>query len=373
MLSCFKIFLKPKTAAKQDIGTPKDHEAKQEVQPAVPPHSAASEGSRDKSPGTSAVRSDRRSRNLWQEAFAKLDDPQRDLLSNIEEIQGPTVVQNVADETKKRYRESHKGGGKTSQKKDKNDINLRAAAEKILSSVLRSKKLIDAGVAFDPTGHAASAWTIISLGLQIVQNDIDRLQALLEASGTLADTLARCAAIEACYRKRDLPDSDHLEDTIVEVYVSILEFSAEMVRQNKMKIFRRVLTSINSLAGPPLQDFKTKLSAKEEDLRKWNQIIENQYRKQEMEQIYQTTTSTFDKIDQMMQLLLSTEERTILKWLSEYDFSASHNYAVSQREPSTGKWIFDNSHYKNWKKSNCSLLWLYGNCECRKSSSRNQC
>ena len=363
MLSCFKRLLKPKTAAKQDRGTPKDYEAKQEGQTAVPPHSPPSEGSRDKSPGKSG-RSDRRSRNLWQEAFAKLDDGQRDLLSNIKESRESSVVQSVADETEKRYRESRKKGGKMSQDKDKNDINLRAAAEKILSSVLRSKKLIDAGVAFDPTGHAASAWTIISLGLQIVQNDIDRVQAVLEASGLLTDTLARCAAIEACYRDRDLPGSDHLEDTIVEVYVSILEFSAEMVKQNRMKIFRRVLTSINSLAGEPLQDFKKKLTAKEEDLRKWNQIIENQYHKQEMEQIYQTTTSIFDKIDQMTQQLLSNEEHDILKWLSEYDFSASHRKAVLQRESSTGEWIFDNPHYKNWKQSDCSLLWLYGNCEC---------
>lgn len=364
MLSCFRHFRKPKTAAKQDLRTTKDHEAKQEVQTAGPSHSLASEESRDKSTGNSAVKSNRQRRNLWQEAFAKLDDRQRDLLSKIEESQGPIVVQTVADETEKRYREFHKGRGKMSQDKDKNDINLRAAAEKILSSVLRSKKLIDAGVAFDPTGHAASAWTIISLGLQIVQNDIDRVQAGLEASGLLTDTLARCAAIEACYRDKVLPDSDHLEDTIVEVYMSILEFSAETVRQNEMKIVRRVLMSINSLAGPPLQEFKTKLKAKEEDLGKWNQVIENQYRKQEMEQIYQTTASSLDKLDQVLQKLLSTEDQNILKWLSEYDFSASHNHAVLQMERSTGEWIFDNPHYKMWKKSDCSLLWLYGSCEC---------
>ena len=96
MVSCFKNLLKPKTAAKEDIGTPKDHEAKQKVQPAIP----ASEGFRDKSPGNSAVGSDRQSRNLCEEAFAKLDDVQRDSLSNIEESQEPSVVQSVADETR---------------------------------------------------------------------------------------------------------------------------------------------------------------------------------------------------------------------------------------------------------------------------------
>ena len=91
---------------------------------------------------------------------------------------------------------------------------------------------------------------------------------MLEACGTLTDTLARCAAIEASYRDRDLPDSDHLEDTVVELYVSISDSSAEMVSQNKMEIVRRVLTSISSLVAQPLQNFRTKLNAKEGRLAK---------------------------------------------------------------------------------------------------------
>lgn len=369
MLSCLKNLLKPKTAVKQDKNTPQDHVEKQKVQPAFPPQSPASEGLRGNRLEKSAVELDGRDRNLWQEAFAKLDDVQRDLLSSIEERQGPSVVQSVADKTEEQYRESHKGGCE-----GKNHINLRAAAEKILSSVLRSKKLIDAGVSFDPTGHSASAWAIISLGLQIVQKDIDRLQALLEASGILTDTLARCAAIEAFHRDRDrdLPDSDHLEDTIVGVYVSILEFSAEMVSQSKMNHFQRILKSVDLLAEQPLQEFKTKLGAKETDLQKWNQIIEIQYHKREMEQTKKTITSILDEIDQVTQRLLLGEENTIRDWLSKYDFSASHNSARLRREPSTGEWILDNPHYKTWKDLGSRLLWLYGNCEYSKSLGEDQ-
>ena len=355
MLSCFKNLLRPKTAIEKDKSTLKDHVEKQKVQPAFPPQPPAPEGSSGNEPGESAVKLDRRNRNLWQEAFAKLDDVQRDLLSNIEESQGPDVVQSVADETVKQYHQSHQGGGKMSRDKDKTNVNLRAAAEKVLLSVLRSKRLIDAGVAFDPTGHASSAWTIISLGLQIIQKDIDRLQALFEASGILTDTLARCAAIEACYKDRNLPDSDHLEDTLVEVYVSILEFSAEMATQGKMNIGRRVLKAINSMDSGPLQDLKKKLRAKEEDLQKWNQIIEHQHNSQETEQMKQIMTS---KLDSIHQQLLSAEEQTFLEWLSGYDFSASHRNAASQREPSTGIWILDCPHYGKWKTSDCSLLWL---------------
>lgn len=366
ILCCFKHLLKPKTAAKQDKGTPPiDHEEKQGVQPSLPPQSSASGSSRGNNPEESVSKLGRRSRNLWQEAFAKPNDVQQDSFSYIEKPQGSSVVQKVADETEKRYRESQKAGWKISGGKDKRDINLRAAAKKILSSVLWSKKLIDAGIAFDPTGYSASAWTIISLGLQIAQNNVDRLQALFEASGNMTDTLTRCAAIEASYRDKDLPDSDHLEDTLVDVYVAILEFSAEIIRQNRMKIVRRVLTSIASLAEQPLQDFNIKLNTKEKDLRRWTKVIEHQYRKLEMKESDEKITASLNGITQGLSsiesAMLSAEERTILEWLSEYDFSASHRSATSLREPGTGEWILDSSQYEEWKKSDFNLLWLYGN------------
>lgn len=40
-------------------------------------------------------------------------------------------------------------------------------AKKILTSVLTIKKIIDAGVAFDPTGYGASAWAVVSFGLTV--------------------------------------------------------------------------------------------------------------------------------------------------------------------------------------------------------------
>ena len=101
ILSCFKSLLKPRTAAKQDKGTLRDREEEREVQLALPPQSSASEGSMGNSPDNSVSRLSKRSRNLWQEAFAKLDDAQQDLRSNVEKTQGPSVMESVADETEK--------------------------------------------------------------------------------------------------------------------------------------------------------------------------------------------------------------------------------------------------------------------------------
>ena len=287
MISRFKNVLNPRTATKHGRDHARFRKKKHDHEPTLPSQSSASGECRDNNPGSTILEEVTRKRNLWQEAFAALDGVQQDLLSSIENHQGRNPVYSVADETKKIYDESREAGWKMSRANGKSEINLRAAAKKTLSAVLRFKTLVDAGVAFDPTGHAASAWTIISLGLRITQNHMDRLRKLFEASEALADTLTQCVAIETSLLDIDLPDSDHLQNTIVDVYVAVLKFSAAIISQNKMNIVRRVMTSINSLAEQPLQEFTTKLNSKCENLRKWTEVVEHQYRKLEMKNLDQ--------------------------------------------------------------------------------------
>ena len=75
--------------------------------------------------------------------------------------------------------------------------------------------------------------------LKLAQNDLDRLGAVFEASGLLADVLARYANIEANYRDRDFGDSEQLERTIIDVYVAVLEYSAEVTVQSQKNIPRK--------------------------------------------------------------------------------------------------------------------------------------
>lgn len=75
--------------------------------------------------------------------------------------------------------------------------------------------------------------------LKLAQNDLDRLEAVFEASGLLADVLARYANIEVNYRDRDLEDSEQLERTIIDVYVAVLEYSAEVTLQSQKNIPRK--------------------------------------------------------------------------------------------------------------------------------------
>ncbi len=313
----------------------------------------------------------KRNRDLWNEAFTQLDDDKKRLLSHvIVELQGPSVVEKIAKQAEQRFREHEEQGWKIPWGKMASNIDLRAALKRVFVPVLKFTKLIRAGIAFDPTGYASIAWAMISLGLQMVQNDMAMLKSVSEACGTLAEALTRYAVIEASYRDRTVPDSDHLEDIIVESYVAILDLSAEVACENSLYNGQRILRSITALTEQPFQEFTIALSYREEKLSQWTDIIEHQYRKQEMKEIDDKVESTLVGIQQLAQQIskvtskmLTEEEERMLEWLSKYPFFKSHLSATERREPDTGEWVLKSSEFDTWRKSGGRILWLYGNCK----------
>lgn len=58
---------------------------------------------------------------------------------------------------------------------------------------------------------------------------------VFNASAFLTDVLRRYTNIEANYRDQTVPDVEHLEDRIVAVYKAVLEFSAKVRENQKMR------------------------------------------------------------------------------------------------------------------------------------------
>ncbi|GKZ25265.1 hypothetical protein AbraIFM66951_003861 [Aspergillus brasiliensis] len=107
------------------------------------------------------------------------------------------------------------------------DSGLRDAASKILAAALSCKEIVSAVVAFDPTGHASSAWTVVSLGLTMTQNYRDQQMAWFQSSAILTDTLARYAVVEKLYRDESSELNDKIEDALLRVYIAVLKYAAE--------------------------------------------------------------------------------------------------------------------------------------------------
>ena len=111
---------------------------------------------------------------MWQVAYSKLTPSSQQILSSAQLtddssgrlVRTEQVLDQVIQATKDRYEACQKGGFPIHQSRV-GDINLRDVAQKILNATLSFKDIINTVVAFDPTGHASSAWMIVSLGLKV--------------------------------------------------------------------------------------------------------------------------------------------------------------------------------------------------------------
>ncbi|GKZ25885.1 hypothetical protein AbraCBS73388_001696, partial [Aspergillus brasiliensis] len=159
-------------------------------------------------------------KDLWQVAFDRLGPEQKHWLS--EEKQSPTkIIQEVISQTGSKYAE-YKKKELTIRKSDGGEIKVREFAQNILASALSAQQTINAIVSFDPSGHASSAWAIVSLGLTMVQRHIARRDAILEASEYLAKQLAYLACLDTHRRYTNAAEDKQLDNALVEVYGTIL-------------------------------------------------------------------------------------------------------------------------------------------------------
>jgi hypothetical protein len=75
-------------------------------------------------------------------------------------------------------------------------------------------------VKFDKSGYAALGWSIVSFGLQIVENTKDARKFALSSSKFITEYMTRYAQYEKWFR-RELPDEE-FDRLLVEVYKTIL-------------------------------------------------------------------------------------------------------------------------------------------------------
>lgn len=112
--------------------------------------------------------------DLWQAAYDQLDENEQRILSanqstahlNVRRSKTLDMVDTVIRVSEEQYKEYQIGGLKIKLGPGEKHINLRDVSQKILTAALSFKDVFSA-IALDPTGHASSAWAVISLGLTV--------------------------------------------------------------------------------------------------------------------------------------------------------------------------------------------------------------
>lgn len=118
--------------------------------------------------------------DLWKAAYDRLGETQQNTLSAVE-ITVPTntngdsdrsqttqILDNIIQTTKVQY-EEYLTGGFMIKRLDGKKINIHELSAKIINAAWSFKDVIGAVATFDPTGHASSAWAIVSFGLTVCE------------------------------------------------------------------------------------------------------------------------------------------------------------------------------------------------------------
>ncbi|KAE8377408.1 hypothetical protein BDV26DRAFT_293253 [Aspergillus bertholletiae] len=174
--------------------------------------------------------------DLWKEAFDSLDEDRQKLVSQGQAGSTTDAINGVIDQTRGKYTEWQKNGPKV-KRKDGDEINVRDVTERILNAALQAKDLIANITAFDPTGKASAAWTVVSLGLTMVSNNIESRDAMFASSEYLAENLAYYALVDTHYRDHQVDGGQNFDRALIRVYTAILGYTAEVYKVKQESTF----------------------------------------------------------------------------------------------------------------------------------------
>ena len=329
----------------------------------------------DRNPSNPTPDQDDLDKDLWSQAFAQLDQSKQQIFTSENSLQSTSpeaTLKHVIKQTETCYTAYQNRGWKV-QYGDGKKIVIRQQMKKILTSALNFKSLIDSAVAFDPSGYASKAWAIVAFSLSLAQNDQDRTEKILESSAFLSSLLTRYSSIECQYLSRSLKDSSNLQQAILEVYVTTLEYAAEVTAAKQAHVAKRTLQAFQALTGQPLATLKTSIVSKDEYVEKWIPLISHEYRLEEFQESNKKADELLDALDSIAPEISSIKERihtqdeeSLLMWISSFNVSSTYNRFLNMKESGTGEWMLNSKEFESWQQTSThatpKLFWLYGQC-----------
>lgn len=58
--------------------------------------------------------------------------------------------------------------------------------------------------------------------------------------------------------------------------------------------------------------------------------------------------------------MIESLQHRLSQWLGVPDPSTNYHAALEKLHPETGLWLLNGQHFRDWKISTSSLMWLYG-------------
>ncbi|PYH86231.1 hypothetical protein BO82DRAFT_380369 [Aspergillus uvarum CBS 121591] len=231
--------------------------------------------------------------------------------------------------------------------RDGRAIKVRDIVQNILASALNAQEIVKTVVTFDSTGHASSAWGIVSLGLSMIKKDIERRDAILGASEYLAEQLAYFTVLDKGCRYQGRESNGQLEGALVGVYAAMLNYSAEVRRKFDESGVARIGTTLIPLAEQPLQQLRVTVESKAELAEKWASIVDRSLdQKKQAADILTIIDRNVEELQRVhARILTGAEDNRILEWLSQSRYSEAQNHAQDYRAEGTEDWFIESDEY----------------------------
>lgn len=273
--------------------------------------------------------------DLWQRAFDDIKPKEQQLIQSIlipksqEDIDSSDVNTDPGVVDRLKALNGVVEAVKTQYEIDQGKSKIKEPTQKIIKAILGFQDLIKAVVAFDPTGHATSVWAIVSLGLtvcsyssianiysqvincygfQMTQNYRSQKVAWLESCVFLADILTRYGFVEGEYQKDPTTDQ-HVEMALVQVYVAVLTFAAQI---QSLYDRNRAVLIWKSISGDTLSDLQNSIDKAESYLGKWLEIVDRREQRDRGTQLLEKADRMLSKIDNMMDSLHELDGKMVL-------------------------------------------------------------
>ncbi|CAG8212742.1 unnamed protein product [Penicillium salamii] len=324
-----------------------DDEAKPARPVEVPQTGALSGVASVTSTPSSAVEDKPDKRDLWKEAFEKLDAKHQTYLC-VDGASSLDATNEVISTTRESYTNWKKSGLKF-HRANGDEVKIRDLAERILGAAMQFQNMIKAGAACDPTGYAT--------------NSIERRNAIFEAPEYLADTLAYHTWIEESHAGQN----DNLDHTLVRVYKAILEYTAEVKKAEKENVVRRAFESFTPIAEQQLQKLKQAVQEESSTVEKWANATQTILARELAAAQLARIDDLLDISKDMQSRALSAEEDKQLVWISSAVYSDLKRRLQKRRSGETGSWLLHTKQYEDWKHTPGNILWLPGVVGCGKS------
>ncbi|KAL4887975.1 hypothetical protein BDV59DRAFT_150820 [Aspergillus ambiguus] len=302
--------------------------------------------------------------DLWQRAFDELKQEQQQLIKSIPMPKSNNTIQcngaNMNPDTVSRLKalsgvvETVKIQYEIDQEKSK----IKEPAQKIVKAVLDFQGFIQAAMSFDPTGHATSAWAVVSLGLNITQNYRSQKVAWLESCAFLTDILTRYSFVEDEYQK-DPKTDEHVEAALVRVYVAVLTFAAQV--QSRFGRSRAGLIW-KSIPGDSLSELSESIDKAESDLERWLQIVDRREQRERGNQLLEKADEILSKVDHMLGSVNELHDDNVLSKLKTAEEAHYKAYTEEDRECLQGTRIELLDDIKSWATDTDrqAVFWLQG-------------